>query len=192
MTIEFFGLPAVGKTTCVDLICKKKGYERPRLHTKFSIIRYALLFWLQYPIFCLRLLFFVVAHSKDSLYTKLIHGLGVRLARYMAPVSGTRIVDEGLIQNIMNLSDKQVSEKELENLFDAMPKIVDKYIHIVISEDLQKEYAKKRGRVFARTKSEEEDVKLLEVSAKNEEFLSKLLAENGFDVQTGSCETIKI
>tara|TARA_B100000508_G_scaffold53235_1_gene41248 strand:- start:25438 stop:26016 length:579 start_codon:yes stop_codon:yes gene_type:complete len=192
MTIELFGLPAVGKTTCADMLCEKSEYKRPELETKLAVIWYALLFWFRYPVFCVKLLFFTIKHSKHSLYTKCVHGLGVRLARYMVPVSGMRVVDEGLIQNIMNLSDEQVSEKEIKMLFAAMPKIVDKYIHIVVPNNVQEMYAKKRGRVFARTRSKEEDSLLLEISSVHEEVLSKLLAENNFDVQTGSCETIKI
>jgi len=192
MIIEIFGLPAVGKTTCADALCRREGYQRPQLNTKYAIAWYALLFWVKYPIFTFKIFLLIVRFSKSGVYTKCIHGLGVRFARYMVPVVGTRVIDEGLLQNIMNLSDELLSKKEIESLFYSMPKITDAYLHIVVSKSTQKEYAAKRGRVFSRTKSEEEDEQLLSISTAHEKMLSKLLEENNYNVQTGSCETIKI
>ena len=151
-----------------------------------------MIFWFKYPIFTFKIFLLIAKHSKGRMYTKFVNGLGVRLARYTVPVVGTRVIDEGLLQNIMNLSDEPLSKKEIESLFYSMPKITDIYFHIVVPRSTQEEYARKRGRVFSRTKSKEEDEQLLNVSALHEKILSKLLKESNYNVHTGSCETIKI
>jgi len=192
MIIELFGLPAAGKTTCANSLMHKNGYVRPEFSSSLSIFWHALLFWTHYPIHSIRLFILILRYSRvRDMYTKFVHGLGVRLARYMVPVSGIRVIDEGIIQNILTLSDKKLSREELLKLLD-IPIISDTYLHIIISSDLQSQYAKKRGRMFSRTNSNEEDIELLAVVLEHEKVIAEILKKRSFDVREGSCETVAI
>lgn len=177
MICELYGLPASGKTHYIRELAVR-GYVVPRVKNVWVMVRYAFYFWVSHPRCVWRLWKIVWRHSRDMrmVYTKLTNGLGHRLARYYIPVSGKRIIDEGVVHNIFALSDDVLSEEEIKGVLEVLPS-VDEYMRVCASREVRLERAEARGRMFSRTRSSYEDTELLSVTEQNEELVHKLLPE---------------
>ena len=181
MVTEIYGLPGSGKTYyAVKELIEKEGYEYPMVSSVGNLFLYTFLFWVRHPIFTARLFIHILKHGHgiSDIYTKCVNGLGHRLARYYLPIQGRkRVVDEGMVHNILSLSDVALTEKEVVTLLQNMPVLADTYVRVVAPHEERKKRTDKRGYQFSRTQDKVRTKMLTEAMVHNETLVHKLLME---------------
>jgi glycosyltransferase involved in cell wall biosynthesis len=116
MIIELYGMSGVGKSTLAREIERNTDWQIIKIDNLFQLFWYNLLFSLTHPIKFISLLFLIIRNSPtlELFYLKFMNPLLHSNAKYQKALSCTKaIIDQGYLQNIISIFEKEISKKDI-------------------------------------------------------------------------------
>lgn len=164
MIIEFYGLPASGKTAIAQKVAEENLVTIIAVTGKFEIILRNSIFFFRHPKFYITTLWYILRYA-DIFRLQVFWTFLLRTAKYQkASSAGNVILDEGYWQHILSLFATEQPRRRIEAYTKLFPNI-QSLIIIEASSEKQREFRKKRGR-FTREKFKKENVERWEDAIK--------------------------
>ncbi len=177
--MEFFGLPASGKTTTAKKLQKDYGYQIIIVDNNKELLFYNLIFFIKNPFFCMITFYYIVKYSLSwkIFYYKLMNCYFQSNAKYIKAAGKERvIIDQGHWQNLLSIFDKRINIKTIERYIKFLPKS-GKVVMFRINDREWDDRISKRG-YFARESIIIDDNNWRSTIKENYDILFDFLQEN--------------
>lgn len=153
MIVEFYGLPASGKSVTAERIAQETDFKVITVKNKSELLFLNILFACKHPVVTATTLWHIVRNSKNSktFYFKYMNSLLHRNARYeKARRHKNALIVEGYFQNILSLFEKTITETEMKAYLRILPKPDKLIIFDLSSEERVKRLRERKNADFER------------------------------------------
>ena len=115
MIVEFFGLPATGKTSIALKLSDGREWKIVKVYSRFELLWLNAIFVVKYPRQWLKLLAFVIKYSLNYklFYYKFINAFLYSNSKFIkAKKMNCAIIDQGHFQGVISLFEKKITKDE--------------------------------------------------------------------------------
>ncbi len=147
MTIEFCGLPGVGKSTIARAL-ESHGFERVRIESKWELFQKNLEYLVRYPRAFIKMFFCIVRTSRSHgrlyrLFMNVFLDTNARILKaQQLPVHA--IVDQGHLQALLSLSYHALTDDEIQAYLRHLP-VPDVVFAFEASPSVREAHLSERG-----------------------------------------------